>query len=76
MPTRLLLRRTLDVAAPPDRAWAHLARVESWPSWARHLRSARLEPAGPLGPGSRGVFVLKPGVPTRFAMTDWEPPRR
>jgi hypothetical protein len=76
MPTRLLLRRSLEVAAPPDRAWAHLARVEAWPSWARHLRSARLEPAGPLGPGSRGVFVLKPGVPTRFEMTDWEPPRR
>ena len=76
MPPRLLLRRTLDTAAPPARAWEHLARVEACPSWARHLRSAWLEPAGALGPGSRGVFVLKPGIPTRFEMTDWEPPRR
>ena len=76
MSARLLLRRTLDTAAPPARAWDHLARVEAWPSWARRLRSARLEPPGALGPVSRGVFVLKPGVPTRFEMTDWEPPRR
>lgn len=76
MPPTLLLRRTLDTPAPPDRAWAHLARVEAWPSWARHLRSARLDPPGALGPRSRGVFVLGPGVPTGFAMTDWDPPRR
>lgn len=76
MPARTLLQRTLDVRVTPERAWEHLARVERWPSWARHLQAARLEPAGPLGPQSRGVFVLKPGIPTRFAMTDWDPPRR
>ncbi len=74
--TRLLLRRTLETGATPGAAWAHLARVTDWPSWARHMKSARLDPPGPLGPGSRGVFVLKPGIPTAFAMTDWDPPRR
>jgi len=76
MPARLLLRRTLDVPVPVGEAWTRLSRVEAWPSWARHIRSARLEPAGALGPGSRGVFLLKPGIPTRFEMTDWDPPRR
>jgi len=73
---RRLLRRTLDVRAAPDVVWERLARVTEWPSWALHIASARLEPPGPLGPASSGTFVLKPGIPTRFAMTDWEPPRR
>ncbi len=73
---RSLLRRTLELSIPPEAAWAHLSRVEAWPSWARHLRSARLEPPGLLGPASSGVFVLGPGIPTRFAMTEWDPPRR
>jgi polyketide cyclase/dehydrase/lipid transport protein len=72
----MLVRRTLDVPVPPAAAWERLSRVEEWPSWARHLRSARLEPPGALGPRSRGVFLLRPGIPTRFAMTDWDPPRR
>ena len=72
---RFLLRRTLEVPAAPGLVWERLARVGDWPSWARHLKSARLEPPGPLGPGSRGVFVLRPGIPTRFAMTAWDPPR-
>ncbi len=74
---RLLLQRTLETGAPAKVAWEHLARVEDWPSWARHMRSACLEPEGqPLGPDSSGVFILKPGIPTRFAMTQWEPPSR
>ena len=73
---RRLLQRTVEVGLPPEAAWEHLSRVEEWPSWARHLRSARLEPPSPLGPQSRGVFVLGPGIPTRFAMTEWDPPRR
>jgi hypothetical protein len=75
MAARALVRRTLEVALPPSEVWDRLARVEEWPSWARHIRSARLDPPGALGPGSRGVFLLRPGIPARFAMTRWDPPR-
>ena len=75
MEGRTLLRRTLEVPLAPEAAWERLSRVEEWPSWARHIRSARLEPPGALGPSSRGVFLLKPCLPTRFVMTAWDPPR-
>jgi len=73
---RRFLERTFDVDAPPDRVWAHLTDVARWPSWARHIRSARLEPRGPLGPSSRGEFVLSNGLRTTFAVTAFEPGRR
>ena len=35
-----------------ERAWAHLEKVEQWPSWARHIERIDLRPSGPLGPAS------------------------
>src|SRR6266550_3936063 len=43
-----LVRRTFEVDAPLDETWAHLAHVESWPSWAKHIRSVTLTPPGML----------------------------
>ena len=71
MPPRLLLERTFDVAAPPARVWAHLTTVERWPSWARHIRTARLDPPGALTAQSRGEFVLSNGIRTTFAVTEF-----
>jgi hypothetical protein len=45
-------------------AWEHLGHVERWPSWAKHIRHAAVEPPGPLGPASRGTFKLSNGVRT------------
>jgi uncharacterized membrane protein len=42
-----LLRREFVVDAPRDVAWEWLSRVESWPSWAKHIKAARLSPDGP-----------------------------
>ena len=39
-----LVRRTFEVDPPLDATWAHLARVESWPSWAKHIKSVTLTP--------------------------------
>ena len=33
-----LLRREFTVHLPVEKAWQHLARLEQWPSWARHIR--------------------------------------
>lgn len=69
---RRLLCREFTVEAPVDVAWAHLARVDRWTSWARHIKSAALEPAE-LGLGTRGVFRLSNGVKSTFAMTEFDP---
>jgi hypothetical protein len=31
-----LLERRFRVRAPLEKAWAHLEKVEQWPSWAQH----------------------------------------
>jgi hypothetical protein len=71
-----ILERSFPVAAPPERAWALLVRAEQWPQWAQHIRSLSLEPAGPLGPGSRGAIRLKNGIRSTFRVTLFEPGRR
>ena len=69
---RLLEKRfTARVAAAA--AWEHLARVESWPSWAKHIRRVELQPAGALGPGSAGRIHLSNGVRSTFRMSQWSP---
>ena len=61
-----LIHRELTVDAPLETAWDHLAQVEAWPSWARHIRSVALEPPGPMGPASSGSFRLANGVKSDF----------
>jgi hypothetical protein len=51
-----LVRREFVVNVPVGRAWGHLAQVERWPSWARHIRQVELTPASELGPKSIGVI--------------------
>lgn len=80
---KLSIRREFVVDAPLKRAWDHLARVEAWPSWAKHIRSVRIEPPGELSPSTMGVFQLAnplrsgwPGIKARFAMTEFAPKSR
>jgi len=71
---KTLLRREFIVDLPRARAWHHLARVEEWPSWAKHIRRLDVTPAGELGPQSTGVIQLSNGVKTAFTMTEFNPP--
>src|SRR5262249_26886871 len=71
MSKRLLIRRDFVVSAPIRAAWDHLARVEEWPSWARHIRRIDLTPAGELGPTSAGVIRLENGIKWRFQVTEF-----
>jgi len=68
-----LLERRFVVQAPLEAVWEHLERVESWPSWARHIKRVELTPPGPLGPGSEGVIRLTNGIRSTFSMTEFEP---
>ncbi len=55
---------TVDVSV--DRAWDHLARVEQWTSWAKHIKRVTLEPSGPLTESSAGAFRLAGGARSSF----------
>lgn len=73
---RRFLERSFDVAAPPENVWAHFGQIEKWPSWARHIRSVRLDPPGMIGPTSRGTFALTNHIRTSFTVTEFEAGRR
>jgi len=69
------LRREFTVNLPVEKAWQHLARVEAWPSWARHIRQVEVQPPGELGPDSAGAFHLTNGLKPVFRMTEFNPYR-
>lgn len=71
-----LVRRTFEVDAPLDEAWAYLARVESWPSWTKHIKSVTLTPPGMLTAASDGQFRFKGGARSTFRVETFDPPRR
>jgi Polyketide cyclase / dehydrase and lipid transport len=71
MPT--LITRTFVVDVPLETAWHHLARVEAWPSWAKHIKAVELTPPGEAVPQSQGVLHLRNGLTTRFQMREFRP---
>ena len=70
-----LLRREFTVELPLEKAWQHLARVEQWPSWAKHIKQVEVQPPGELGPESTGRFHLSNGLKPVFTMTEFNPYR-
>ena len=73
---REVVRREFVVDVPLQEAWEHLADVEAWPSWAKHIRKVTLQPPGPLTGTSAGAFRLAGGVRSTFRMDVFEPPVR
>jgi carbon monoxide dehydrogenase subunit G len=73
---RELVRREFTVDVPVEKAWEHLAAVESWPSWAKHITRVTLDPSGPLTEASAGTFRLKGGVRSTFRMEAYDRPTR
>jgi len=71
----MLLRREFTVDVPREQAWQHLARIEQWPTWAKHIKQVELNPADELGPRSTGLLRLRNGVKSAFTMTEFNPPR-
>ncbi len=65
-----LLERRFTVKVPVEKAWAHLERVEHWPSWARHIRRIDLRPQGPLGVDSEGTIRLINGIRSTFRVEE------
>ena len=71
-----LLVREFEVDVPLERAWDYLARVENWPSWAKHIKRVTLQPPGLLTEASAGAFRLAGGARSTFRMEIYDPPRR
>jgi len=65
-----LLQRQFRVKAPVNEAWDHLANVERWPSWARHIRRIEMRPPGPLTSSSAGTIHLSNGVRSTFKVEE------
>ena len=65
-----LLERQFTVKAPVSKAWDHLAHVEQWPSWARHIRRIEMKPPGPLTAVSEGTIHLTNGMRSTFKVEE------
>ena len=68
-----VLERNFRVRVPLEQAWAHLEKVEQWPTWARHIRRIDLTPPGQLRANSEGVIHLTNGVRSTFRMEKINP---
>ena len=68
------IRREFAVDVPLLVPWRHLADVEHWPSWARHIKRAQITPTGALTLQSKGTFHLSNGIRSRFRMVEYNPP--
>jgi hypothetical protein len=69
----VLIRREFTVNVPPAAAWRHLAQVERWPTWAKHIKRISVEPAGELTGESVGAIHLTNGAKSTFRMTEFNP---
>ncbi|MCB0032395.1 MAG: SRPBCC family protein [Anaerolineales bacterium] len=72
---RTLIKREFIVSAPVEAAFDHLAQVERWPSWAKHIRRVELNPPGRVTAVTQGTLHLTNGIKTQFQMTHFDPPR-
>ena len=58
-----MLTYETNCAAPPERAWALLARPDRWTRWAPHLRGARGLGEPEVDTGARGAVMFLGVVP-------------
>ena len=66
---------TLEIAAPPERVWAVMSAVESWPSWTPTVTSVEPLSRGAAGPGARYRLRQPKLLPAVWEVTSWEPGR-
>jgi hypothetical protein len=64
-----VLQRQFTVNLPLEKAWQHLARVEQWPSWSKHIKLVELQPASQLGLESTGRMLLTNGLKPAWKVT-------
>lgn len=65
-----LVQREFEVNVPLATAWKHLAAVEHWPTWAKHIKRVELHPKGELTRDTVGRFRLANGIKSDFQMVE------
>jgi uncharacterized protein YndB with AHSA1/START domain len=72
----LTVTQTLTTSAAPEQVWRAFQTVTRWSKTIRTLRKVRLEPDGPLAPGSVIRSVSKTGAKRNERVVEAEPPHR
>jgi uncharacterized membrane protein len=71
----MIIEERIEVAAPPERAWAVMSDVERWPEWTSTVTSVERLDDGAFGVGSR-ARIRQPKLPTAvWTVTALEPGR-
>ena len=60
------------VDASIETAWVHFAKIEEWPSWARHIKDVKLSPSGDISHNSVGSLKLTNGIESKFRVTEFQ----
>ena len=60
------------VDASIETAWVHLAKIEEWPSWARHIKDVKLSPSGDISHNSVGSLRLTNGMESEFRVSEFQ----
>ena len=60
------------VDASIETAWVHLAKIEEWPSWARHIKDVKIWPSGDISHNSVGSLRLTNGIESEFRVTEFQ----
>ena len=68
-----LVHREFTVDVRLETAWKHLAQVEKWTSWAKHIKRIQLTPSGEVMPETKGTFHLSNGMKSTFQMAEFNP---
>lgn len=66
------IKRSIDIAAPPERVWAVLADATRWPEWTSSVNSIELLDGPELRVGSRAEISQPKLPPARFTVTALE----
>ena len=72
----LTVTQTLTTSAAPEHVWRAFEAVRRWPKTIRTLRKVRLDPTGPLVPGSHIRSVSETGAKRNERVVEAEPPHR
>ena len=67
-----IFNREFIVDATGETAWAHLAKIEKWPSWARQIKDVKLSPSGDISHNSVGSLRLTNGIESEFRVTEFQ----
>ena len=67
-----IFNREFIVDATVETAWVHPAKIEKWPSWARHIKDAKLSPSGDISHNSVGSLRLTNGIESEFRVTEFQ----